>query len=394
MKKNKVFYILSHPIQYKSPLLAEISKDEEIDLTVYYLATHTIGGKDEQFGKSVKWDIPLFAGYRYKFLKNWSQKPSVSDNRFFGIINPGIIKLIFKNKPDAIILHGWGYFTNLLALFLSKMAGVKVLVRGESPYIQEVRQSKFNLTLKKILLQNLCTGFLYIGTQNKLFYQSLRIPDKKLFYTPYCVDNSRFQVQFDELGGWKDKLREELKIANDAFVVLFSGKYIHKKEPLFLLQAFECFTKKNPRSCLVMVGEGELRPKMEEFILNNDLSGQVNLTGFVNQSEIAKYYLLADLFVLPSGPGETWGLVINEAMNFKLPLLVSDMVGSAVDLVVEGKNGFSFNYRDQEDFLEKLQWIKDHPKERKEMGEVSAAHVNNFSIGEVVRGIKEALKSL
>ena len=394
MKKFKVAYILSHPIQYKSPLLAEIAKDDEIDLTVYYLTNDTAGRKDVQFGKPVKWDIPLFNGYRYKFLKNWSLFPGVADNQFFGVINPGIVKLLFHSKPDAIIMSGWGYLTNLLTLFMAKVAGVKVFIRGESPFIHENRNSRIKFTLKRILLQKFCAGFFYIGTQNKLFYQLFNISDQKLFYTPYGVDNKRFHSQFLGFENKKNKIREELEIGPEAFVVMYSGKYITKKEPLFLLQAFNSLAKKDPNAYLVMVGEGELRPKMEEFIKYNQLSKQVKLAGFINQSEIAKYYFVADIFVLPSGVGETWGLVVNEAMNFQLPVLVSDMVGSAVDLVVEGKNGFSFKYLDQDDFLKKLQWIKDHPKERKEMGEISQAHIKNFSFEEVLAGIKKSLKSL
>jgi len=92
---------------------------------------------------------------------------------------------------------------------------------------------------------------------------------------------------------------------------------------------------------LVMVGEGELRTEIENFINDNKLAN-VHLPGFINQSEIVKYYAVADVFVLCSGEGETWGLSVNEAMNFNLPVVVSEMAGCAHDLVQFGVNGFVF----------------------------------------------------
>ena len=70
------------------------------------------------------------------------------------------------------------------------------------------------------------------------------------------------------------------------------------------------------------------------------------LTGFINQSEIPLYYRAADVFVMCSGVGETWGLSVNEAMNFGIPVLVSDTCGSAFDLVDEGSNGAVFKTGD------------------------------------------------
>jgi glycosyltransferase involved in cell wall biosynthesis len=58
-----------------------------------------------------------------------------------------------------------------------------------------------------------------------------------------------------------------------------------------------------------------------------------SFTGFLNQTEISRAYVAADCLVLPSDHGETWGLVVNEALASGLPCLVSDACGCAEDLV-------------------------------------------------------------
>ena len=87
MPKTKISYFLSHPIQYFSPLLSEMSK--QFDLHVYYFSDASIQGNlDKGFGQKVKWDIPLLEGYQYTFLKNFSPRKSLS-NRMWDVINPG-----------------------------------------------------------------------------------------------------------------------------------------------------------------------------------------------------------------------------------------------------------------------------------------------------------------
>ena len=143
-------------------------------------------------------------------------------------------------------------------------------------------------------------------------------------------------------------------IPSIAKVVLFSAKYIDKKRPLDILQAFAKLN--NEQLWLIMVGEGELRIKMESFIAAHQLQNVI-LTGFTNQSKISEYYAIGDVFVMCSGIGETWGLSANEAMNFNLPLLISNLSGCSGDLVKQGINGYIFKTGDIDDLSIKLKQI-------------------------------------
>jgi glycosyltransferase involved in cell wall biosynthesis len=309
---------------------------------------------DKQFGVKIKWDIPLLDGYEYKFFKNYSWKPS-QFNGFFGLINIGIIKELFEIKRSVIVVHGWHYFTLFMVLILGKFRGHTVCLRCDVPYNQEIlkkglKQKIKNLALKYFLFKRISV-FLYIGTQNKLFYKNLGITDDKLVYCPYAVDNERFHKQFVSLFPQKNQIKESLGIPSDGKVIIFSAKYISKKRPMDLLRAFEMAAISN--TWLLFVGEGELRGEMERYIAKNNIQ-RVILTGFVNQLKISQYYTIGDVLVMCSSMGENWGLSVNEAMNFDLPLILSDLTGCSDDLVNQGANGYVFKTGDIVELAEKL----------------------------------------
>ncbi len=333
-----LIFLNSHPIQYFAPLYKEITETTTIDLTVWYCSDESIAGKfDKGFGTEVKWNIPLLEGYSYKFFKNYSWKKSIS-NGFFGLMNLGILKQLFKQKKSVIIIHGWNYVTHVMVIIFGKLFGHTICLRAETPLNQELLKNKVHLFLKNIYLKFLFVfidKYLYIGEQNKLFYKSLSVKEEKLIFVPYAVDNKRFQNIYQSVSVME--ARTHLRLPADKKIILFSGKYISKKRPMDLLEAFS--KMESEKVILVFVGEGELRKSMQEFIDLNHLSGKVILTGFVNQHEIPLYYRAANIFVMCSGAGETWGLSVNEAMNFGLPVIISETCGSSHDLIDENKNG-------------------------------------------------------
>lgn len=327
----KVIFINSHPIQYFVPLYQYLTR-HGIETEGWYCSDETIHGHfDRQFGTKVAWDIPLLEGYTARFFRNRSWKPSLY-NGFFGLINPGMWRALFKEKKSVVVVHGWNYVTHIMVIILGRMAGHRICLRGESPLNQEITKSALNRFVKTLFLQGFLFRFvhrfLYIGEQNKAFYRYYGVPEKKLLFTPYSVDNERFTKASEELD--KSAVRTDLGLPPDAYIVLFTAKFIDKKRPMDLLRAFEA--ARIAGKYLVMVGDGELRKEMELFIHEKNLNDKVRLAGFVNQTEIVKYYAAADVFVLCSGVGETWGLSVNEAMNFNLPVIVSKTAGSSEDL--------------------------------------------------------------
>jgi glycosyltransferase involved in cell wall biosynthesis len=389
--KPTILYFLSHPIQYFSPLLETLAKKMELKV-YYYSEGNTAASVDKGFGKSIQWDVPLLKGYHYEFLKNYSGSRSL-DNHLLDVFNPGIFKALRKEKAPVVIVNGWTYSSTLLVIFFSKLLGKKLWLRAENPLNQELKKGSVLLFVKRIFLKHILFKFfvsrcLYIGTESKGFFEYYGVGASRLVYTPYSVNNDFFVEKYQELKPILPQLKKQLGLPVDKMLILYVGKYIDKKRPLDLMRAFEKLN--HPQAALVMVGEGPLRASMEEYIKQHNLA-EVYLTGFINQSQISDYYAAADVFVMCSGAGETWGLTVNEAMNFEKPIIVSKTCGSATDLVREGENGFSFEEGDIESltgYLEKM--MSDHPF-RQAAGKKSGEIIKDFNIDINVSNIITAL---
>ncbi|MCU0321390.1 MAG: glycosyltransferase family 4 protein [Chitinophagaceae bacterium] len=386
---KKIIFLNSHPIQYFAPLYQEIARCKELDLAVLYCSDETLKGAiDKQFGVKVKWDIPLLNGYSYKFLKNKSWKPSIFKG-FWGLINWEVITFLKKKEQSIIIVHGWGYFTHVITIIAAKLLGHTVCIRAETPLNQEFKKNKLVTFLKHFYLKGLflfVDYFLYVGKQNKMFYQHLNIADKKLINAPYCVDNQRFQSIHKSIS--KEQAKGQLNLPLNKKIILFSGKYIQKKRPLDLLQAFKELHLDNV--LLVFVGDGNLKTAMEQFIAEHAIQDKVILTGFVNQSLIPFYYASSDVFVMCSGLGETWGLSVNEAMNFGLPVIVSNTCGSSHDLIQENENGFTFNEGDIIALRNHLKYIlQAEQSEYNKMCDKSLSIIKNYSYNQIIEALKK-----
>jgi glycosyltransferase involved in cell wall biosynthesis len=389
----ELIYFLSHPIQYFSPLLKELDKATGIE--VYYFSDASLkAGVDSGFGKKISWDIPLLEGYKYTFLKNYRRNRGLN-SRFMDVWNPGVWNVVRKSKARIVWVNDWTYSSTWLVLVAAKLFGKKVWLRADNPANQELKKSRKLLFIKKIILKHFLFRFfvdkcLCTGMQSSLFFNFYGVPDDRQIYTPHAVDNDYFRKA--ALGNDEQKVafKQKLGISREKKVILFAGKYIHKKRPMDLLEAFIRLNSNN--YYLVLVGEGELRPELEKFINDHDLKN-VLLTGFINQSEMPLYYSIADVFVMCSGAGETWGLAVNEAMNFAKPIIVSDSCGCSVDLVKHGENGFVFREGDKEQLAAYLQMVLDDAEFSKKAGQKSIDIINTFSIRNIVNNIESALNN-
>lgn len=337
---RKVIIFNSHPVQYFAPLYRYLAKSHDIE--VLYLSKHGITPSyDAEFGTTFQWDIPLLEGYKYRFLKNHSLFPKIP---FIGSVHLGIFLYLLKAPKKSIIwIHGWQYFTHILAIIIGKTLGHTVCIRTETPLKHELLRK--DLKRRKIILKGLFSMvdyFLYIGIQNKKFYKYYKIKEKQLISMPYCVDNNAFINYYQDNKLKKEEKKKSLNIPNNLKIIICVGKLIPKKRPIDVLKAFEELDHSS--HCLIFVGEGQLRKEIEEYCNGNKIQN-VFITGFVNQTQIVDYYLIADLYVMASEIGETWGLATNEAMCFNLPIIVSDLVGCSDDLI-KPHSGLEYQCKD------------------------------------------------
>ncbi|MEO6347914.1 MAG: glycosyltransferase family 4 protein, partial [Aquaticitalea sp.] len=183
----------------------------------------------------------------------------------------------------------------------------------------------------------------------------------------------------------KAAIKKELDI-DEKFNLLFVGRLHESKHVLDVIKAIE---KLKMELNFLIVGDGLLRKDLETYILSRDLRA-CKMLGFKNQKEIMNYYLVADAFVLPSNYLETWGLVVNEAMNFNLPLILSDKVGCAPDLC-NPTNGFIFELGDIKTLASKIEYLANNPNIAKEMGVESGELIKAYSYKTIIDNLIQTL---
>lgn len=360
----------THPIQYQVPIWQELARRGEVPFEVWYLCDHGVKATlDREFGERFAWDLPLLSGYPHRFLEineDWVmdlRKP----NRLR--LKHSLAPLLLQTGAKTLWLNGWHKRAIWQAARDASRIGVPLWLRAESNDLS--RTVWWKRPVRTAMLRWLfgrVSRFLCIGAANRRLYLHHDVPEGKLAWAPYCVDNQRFSSRAAELRPHRQALRERWGISKDAFCVLFCGKLIAKKRPTDVVAAVTQLENRGARGASVMerpihllfAGTGELKPQLAQMCtvrhdaVSDIRSGEdsrpagpnrgpaASFTGFLNQSEIAAAYVAADCLVLPSDSGETWGLVVNEAMASGLPCIVSDRVGCAEDLVTPVDPGLVF----------------------------------------------------
>lgn len=365
----------THPIQYYAPLFRKLHEGP-LDIHVFYgwEGMAQKAAVDPGFGTAVQWDIPLLDGYPHTFLKNESPDPGT--HHFRGIDAPEVIERISEWTPDALLVFGWNYRSHLRAL--RHFSGrVPVLFRGDSNLLDE--RPGFRRTARRLFLRWIYRHVdiaLYVGTHNREYFLKHGIDEEQLVWAPHAIDNERFMEDQDRREKEAKSWRRELGVDDDEMVFLFMGKLESKKDPMLLLDAFRGLNGRGMH--LVFGGTGPLEERLRERA--GELR-DVHFIGFQNQSRMPVAYRMADVFVLPSrGPGETWGLAVNESMASGRPVIVSDRVGCAPDLVVEGETGWTFSAGDRNELASVLERAAGDPALLRRMGENARRLIKAWSI--------------
>lgn len=390
MKQFKLAIVSSHPIQYKAPLFRELSNQQEIDLSVYY--SWNAGETeyyDPEFGVTLQWDIPLLGGYEYTFLRNYSPFPGPS---LLGQINPAVIQEIICSKYDAVWVDGYTTITAWLTFLAAIFSRTPIILRGEANLL--VRRFIIKRLLKRILLSPLLktvSAVLFSCRSNKEYYKYYGVPDRKLFFGPSAIDNDWIWEQEIIYEKTISELRKELSISSHEKIILFVGKLISRKRPIDVLKAFELIRNRIEAS-IIFVGDGPQKEFMERYAEKNNIEN-VYFVGFINQSEMPRFYLLASLIVISSDRDPS-PKVLNEALALGLPAIISNRVGTGGDLVIDGVNGFIYPVGDVNSLACSMSLLLNHSKLTKEMGVRSRAIVSNWSYSKVVEGVLTALQSV
>lgn len=375
--------ITTHPIQYYAPIFKLLQERGDISVKVFYTwGEGALNKYDPGFNKNIIWDIPLLDGYPYEWVQNTAAKPG--SHHFKGIINPELINQVKAWQPDAILIYGWGYHAHLNALRYFKNK-IPVFFRGDSTLLDERKgiQNWCKYLFLKWVYKHVDQAF-YVGTHNKAYFKKYGLNDGQLSFAPHAIDNDRFAAQKNDDA---ILLRQRLGIHDNDILILFAGKLEDKKSPILLIDAFLSLEKIGIH--LLFLGNGILEIPLKAKAENKR---NIHFMNFQNQSGMPSVYQACDLFCLPSkGPGETWGLAVNEAMACGKAILVSDKVGCAVDLVKENYNGAIFKSECMRDLVNSLDELTQSKKTLQEYGRNSMKIIKNWNFLKIAEAIENKL---
>jgi glycosyltransferase involved in cell wall biosynthesis len=379
----------THPIQYHSAWFRALTVQPELDVHVYYC--HKASPAEQShagFGVEFDWDVPLLDGYSYSFLSNVADP--AGRGQFAKYDTPEIKDIIRRRKHNAILINGWHYKSAWQAIWACRQANVRILVRSDSHLHTPRNVAK--RAVKSLTYSRFIPRFdacLAVGQWSREYFLHYGAEPGKIFLVPHAVDNDRFARESGLLRPRRRDLREKWGLRENSTVFMFAGKFICKKRPLDFVRAIAKLTSRNAAVEGLMVGDGPLRAGCENAVRDSQVP--IRFAGFLNQSAITRAYVVADVLVLPSDGGETWGLVVNEGLATGLPCIVSDKVGCWPDLIANDETGAVYPMGDVHALAEVMSRAAANPRALVAMGAAAIRRVNKYSVDAAVSGVMGCL---
>lgn len=254
-----------------------------------------------------------------------------------------------RSKADLIVLPGYHlveYWFMLLACILTRKKRAVFVDSTANDQPDSVKK----YWLKRFFFSR-CDGFFAYGERSKEYLLSFGVPAGKIITRcqaaalPHSYDPER--ALHERIERRKDNMPPSF---------LFVGRLAAEKEIDVLIRAFRKVREQYPSATLTIVGDGPMRNELEALAASLAVADAVSFPGAADIDQITSYYLNASCLILPSS-SEAWGLVVNEALSYGCPAIVSTHCGCIPDLIVEGKTGYVFNTNDADDLAKKMSLV-------------------------------------
>ena len=331
--------IETHPIQYHAPVYRALQRDFGVPVTAIYGSDFSVAGyHDAEFKTHFRWDTDLLSGYASEFLSRVARGGATSAG---AATTTGLRERLRAINPGAVLVTGYSPAFYRTAWYDAWRIGKPLLFRAETSDHAESRHwlkaHARHLALR--VAYRSCATLLFVGERSRRHFEACGVPATRLRFSPYCVDTTPFHAGESDRATMRAATRAELRIADDAWVIVFAGKLSRRKGVDVLLDAVKLLPSSvRQQTTLLFLGDGEMRQQLTEQAAV-DPRVDCRFAGFQNQSQLSRFYHAADALALPSRHSETWGLVVNEALHHGVPVVVSDQVGCAPDLVIDGTTG-------------------------------------------------------
>jgi len=284
--------------------------------------------------------------------------------------NPFAIKKVLdEEKFDVLHFHNCGFPSTLQILEWSKALNILT----------------FHANLEKSTFVKSFPGFLYIF--NKLVQWKidgvigvapLNLKTFKYYKGPKTViPNGIDLAEFDP------EVLKIKKYLDGKINILFLGRIEERKGLIYLLRALKILNKKHNNLRLIIVGEGPLKGKCQKWVKKNKLENVV-FEKEVNQKEIPSYYKTADIYCSPAIYGESFGIVLIEAMAVGTPVVAFANKGYAGVLKNTKGGEFLARPKDYRTLAKKLEILINNPELGKEMGKWGIKEAQKYSWPKIV----------
>lgn len=374
----KILFAHHTAMWFRKPFFQALSKSYDVEFLFTNVESYN-KTYDIELGQS----IPGMDGVNYKVMnKRWG-------------ISWGAIKRTMGDY-DVFIGGSWDTLTDVIeTAFYFSIVKIK-----RKPFILWREDWDWNVHSTKRKLVKLFAGFisrradaiLVPGSKHKEFFTKLNVSDEKIFIMPN-VSNLKIK---DEDYSNQIKLRKKMDL-QDKKVLLFVGRLIKLKGVHYLLKSFSKLQDQIENIVLIIVGEGECHEELEKLSKDFNIYDKVYFTGNIDNELLGAYYLLSNVFVLPSittHHADACPLVVNEAMYFAKPVVTSDAVGTTF-MIKNDVNGYVVPERNSELLYKALYKILSNSELEESMGEVSKEIIKEgFTYQNMMDGFKQAIDYL
>ena len=389
--KVRVAVFNTHPIQYYAPIWRKLAKSPELEVQVFYGSDFSIRGcRDREFGVEVAWDVPLLEGYASGFLDGFDK---INQTGFWKPRPGPAASAIFSNRPDVVVVTAYhaAFWYGILAA--ASAAGSCVVMRHDATDEAFASRGLKKLVRGMILrmVYRSVSRFAVVGARARRHLKAHGVTERRMTWSPFCVDTDWVEAQKRRWMPLRSEIRQAFGIGENAIALLFCGKLIEQKDPLLIFDALRRLPETVGKSLhLILAGSGPLQRPFESAA-RAALGERFHDLGFLNQKELGKAYAISDALLLPSR-SETWGLVVNEAMQFGLPALLADGVGCHEDLIPDDSTGRVFPAGNAEAMAEAIQSLIGELSEKKAAYATACrARAARYSLDAAAAGLQEAI---
>ena len=357
---------------YRIPLFNALAQRTDVSLHVIFLAETDPGLRQWKIYKDE-------IRFSYQVLPSWRKQIG----GYNMLLNAGMGGALAASRPDAILCGGYNYIASWQALWWARFHRVPFFLWSESN-LHDQRSGRAPVELLKNEFLRQCAGFAVPGRAAMEYLQAHQIKPDVIFTAVNAVDNDFFAAAAASAQQDAAERRRQLRLPDRYF--LFAGRLVREKGVFELLSAYAKLDRSvRTQVGLIFVGDGSCRKELEEQSASVS-PGMVRFAGFAQREELAVYYALAEMLILPTYT-DTWGLVVNEAMACGRPVILSQAAGCAADLVTEGWNGRSVPPRDVESLASAMGSLANQPVLCATMGANSWKRITSYSAVEWSRGI-------